>query len=173
RQRGTSMSLGVPGIWNPYGERDLRLVNEVFGQSEVKDEEPGKWKWWWRIAQPSPKLSWQVTDANKKLTAALATCGKGRLLVSTGTFNDSELKARFYETLDLAIGKRPANCATNAFELVSREDKRGQRYLFVLNPHTRETRQDEIILAGRFAHCRDLGVGSGVPLPVSVTKSET
>ena len=54
-----------------------------------------------------------------------------------------------------------------------REDKRGRRYLFALNPHTREVREDEVTVAGQFSHCVDLGVGSGVPLPVSVENSGT
>ena len=63
--------------------------------------------------------------------------------------------------------------ATNSFELVLREDKHENRYLFVLNPHTRESRQDDLTLAGRFSRCTDLGIGSGVPLPLSLNDSET
>jgi hypothetical protein len=57
--------------------------------------------------------------------------------------------------------------------LVLREDKQRNRYLFVPNPRTREVRQDDLTLDGRFSHCLDLGIGSGVPMPVSITKDET
>jgi hypothetical protein len=171
---GTLISIGVPGIWNPYGEPDLRLVNQVFGESEVSDAEPGKWKWSWRLQKkPAPAVSWQTNNADKKLNAALAMFGKGRVLVSTGPFNTPELQARLYETLDLAIGQKPANCATNAFELLLREDKHGHLYLFTLNPYTRDIRQDRITIAGQFARCMDLGIGSGVSLPVIATNNET
>src|SRR5207248_2429224 len=63
--------------------------------------------------------------------------------------------------------------ATNSFELVLREDKHENRYLFVLNPHTRESRQDDLTLAGRFSRCTDLGIGSGVPVPAYLKNSET
>ncbi|MEY2429564.1 MAG: beta-galactosidase [Verrucomicrobiota bacterium] len=170
-QGGTLICLGLPGIWNPYGEADLRIVNQVFGPSEVADEQPGKWKWRWQIK--NLKATRTVTDADGKLKAAFATYGKGRVLVSTGAFNNTDLQHLFYEILDSAIGKKPADCAKNSFELVLREDKHRNRYLFVLNPHTREIREDELILDGRFARCMDLGIGSGVPMPVGLNKAET
>ena len=173
KEGGTLICLGVPGIWNPYGEPDLRIVNQAFGPSEVTDEQPGQWKWAWHIVRTNSNVVRQITDANGKLTAALATYGKGRVLVSTGAFSNSELQHFFYEVLDSSIGKKAASSAKNAFELVLREDKRGNRYLFALNPDTREIRHDDLTLAGRFSRCMDLGIGSGVPLPVSLNKSET
>ena len=173
RQGGTLISLGVPGIWNPYGQADLRLVTEVFGPNRASDERPGKWQWQWEITRTNSAVARQLYDADGKLIAALATCGKGRVLVSTGPFDSPALKDLFYRILDLGAGQKPADCERDAFELVLRADRHGQRYLFASNPHTRKTREDQVTLAGRFQHCMDLGVGSGVPLPVNAGVSET
>jgi hypothetical protein len=173
KRGGTLISIGVPGIWDPYGYNDARLVNRVFGLSEVRDEQPGKWNWEWRIEHPGPKVAWKTNDNSGKTLAALATYGKGKVLVTTGPFDAPELRNRFYQTLDSAVLKRPAACENDRFELVLREDKHGHRYLFVLNPHTREIREDDIAIAGRFSHCLDLGIGSGLPVSVSLTNSET
>jgi len=172
-QGGTLISLGVPGIWNPHGREDLRLVSRMFGPSRVSEKEPGKWTWRWQITRTNPGVARQVRNAKGDLIAALTCWGKGRALVSTGPFDNTELKSVFYQVLDQAIGKKPAACEHDSFELVLREDSRGDRFLFILNPHTREIREDRIILADRYPTCTDLGIGSGVPLPVLVQGSET
>src|SRR5205085_6813643 len=97
----------------------------------------------------------------------------GRVIISTGPFTTPELQKRFYQTLDAAIGQKPANCETNAFELVLREDKQRHRYLFALNPDTRETRVDRITIAGQYSRCLDLGIGSGVPISATAKDNET
>ena len=162
---GTLISFGVPGIWTPYGAKDFRLVTEAFGPTEVLDEQPGQWKWAWRIAGTGHQSIRQIKDAGGKLAAALVTLGRGGVLVSTGSFNTPQLQSLFYDALNRGIGNRPAACRRDSFELVLREDRLGHHYLFVLNPHTRDVREDQVTVAGRFLHCVDLGVGSGVPVP--------
>jgi hypothetical protein len=170
---GTLISVGVPGVWTPYGRKDLRLVTEAFGPTEVTDEQPGQWKWAWQIKGTSPSAVRQVNDAAGKLAAALVTLGRGHVLVSTGPFNTPELQGLFYDVLNLGIAKRPAACQRDFFELVLRTDGRGHRYLFALNPHTRDIREDQVTVSGRFAHCVDLGIGSGVPVPGRVADDQT
>jgi hypothetical protein len=170
---GTLISFGVPGIWTPYGAKDFRLVTEAFGPTEVTDEQPGQWKWLWRIAGTGPQPIRQIKDSGGKLAAALVSLGHGRVLVSTGSFDTPELRSLFYDALNRGIGQRPAACRRDSFELVLREDRLGRRYLFVLNPHTRDVREDQVTVAGRFLHCVDLGVGSGVPVPGRVGDDQT
>jgi hypothetical protein len=167
---GTLISLGVPGIWTPYGKEDMRLVTTVFGKSEVRDKNPGKWKWDWKILDQNPNV--QTTGADKKIAAASAPYGKGHVLIATQNF-DGPLQRTFLQTIDTAIGARPASCVNDQFELVLREDKHGHRYLFALNPSAREVRTDDVLLAGNFSRCVDLGVGSGVPVPVSHSDKTT
>ncbi len=173
KEGGTLISLGLPGIWNPYGQDDLRLVTQVFGASRVTDKEPGKWKWSWAITRTNTHVLRQIRDANGRLQAALASYGKGRVLVATGAFQGSELQALFYAVLNQGMASKPADCEPDSFELVLRADDHGRRYLFALNPHTRDTREDQITVAGQFARCMDLGVGSGVPVPVSLQPGQT
>ncbi len=173
RSGGTLVSVGVPGIWNPYGQDDLRLVTQTFGPSEVTDTEPGKWVWSWKILQRKPSVEWAHDPKTGALTAAYVRYGKGTILIGVQGFEKPQLTKLLYETIDKAIGQRPARCARDSFELVLREDKQGRRYLFALNPDTREVREDEVILAERCAKCVDLGVGSGVPVPHSSTHGGT
>jgi hypothetical protein len=170
---GTLISFGVPGIWTPYGNKDFRLVTEAFGPTDVNDEQPGQWKWAWRIAGSGPQPVRQVKDTAGKLAAAIVSLGRGRVLVSTGSFDTPELQGVLYDVLNGGIGKRPAACRRDSFELVLREDRLGHRYLFALNPHTRDVREDQVTVAGRFLHCVDLGVGSGVPVPGRVGDDQT
>jgi hypothetical protein len=118
-------------------------------------------------------VTWKTNDASGNVLAALATYGKGRVLVCAGPFDNSDFRSRFYQTLDLAIGNKPAASERDQFELVLRDDHRGNCYLFALNPHTREIREDELVIAGKFTHCLDLGIGSGLPVPMSLTASAT
>jgi hypothetical protein len=173
KRGGTLISIGVPGIWDPYGHDDGRLVNQVFGPSQVRDDQPGKWKWDWQLEHPLPAAVWTTNDSSGSVLASLAIFGKGRVLVSSGPFDGPDLRERFYQVLDSAIGQKPAACEHDLFELVLREDRRGHRFLFVLNPHTRELREGEVVIAGSFSHCLDLGIGSGLPVPTSVTGAET
>jgi hypothetical protein len=76
------------------------------------------------------------------------------------------MRTALFQAIDSIIGTRAAACGNDKFELVMRDDKHRHRYLFVLNPHTREVRQDRIILAGNYKKAVDFGVGSGVPIPV-------
>ncbi|MCX6924394.1 MAG: hypothetical protein NT154_14450, partial [Verrucomicrobia bacterium] len=173
KEGGTLISLGLPGIWNPYGQDDLRLVTQVFGKSRVTDDEPGKWKWHWEITRTNTQVLRQLTDARGRLVAALASYGKGRVLISTGSFQGSALACLFFEVLNQGIGHKPADCEHDSFELVLCADDHGQRYLFALNPDTRDTREAQLTVAGQFPHCRDLGVGTGISMPVALQQDET
>jgi hypothetical protein len=167
---GTLIAYGVPGIWTPYGKDDMRLVTTTFGKSEVRDTEPGKWKWSWNLTEPRANV--ELFKERDKLQRALATFGKGKMLVAPRGC-DGAMRAPLFRAIDSTIGTRPAACANDKFELVMREDKRGHRYLFVLNSHTREVREDKIALAGNYKKALDLGVGSGVPVSVSHLNSTT
>ena len=158
KRGGTLITLGPPGLWTPYGEDDGRILKTVLGRSDFIDAEPGQWKW-------------KTGQGDFKPT--VKSYGKGRVLLSLSDFNSAESKPLFYETVDKAIGMRPAFCEKDQFELVLREDAKGHRYLFVLNPHTRERRRDRITIAGRYKKCSDLGVGSGVPLSAVVKGGAT
>lgn len=169
---GTLISAGPPALWNPYGQPDERLVKRAFGPSEFKDEQPGQWKWLWTLSGANSDVE-TVRDKQGKLLAASARLGKGRLLASVGNYSQPELQNIFYRTVDGAIGPRPATCQRDSFELVLREDKRKHLYLCVLNPDARRSRTDTITVAGAFPHCQDLGVGSGLPIPVLTANDQT
>jgi len=173
KQGGTLISFGPPGIWDPYGKEDMQILKAAFGQNEIVDEDPGKWKWRWNMADSPNNSIQQTKDGQGKLKAATARCGKGCVLLSTGAFDTEELKKVFYNVVDGAIGQRPVSCAKDLFELVLREDKRGHKYLFALNPDTRDIREDEIIVAKKFHECVDLGIGSGIPLSITRQDSHT
>jgi hypothetical protein len=169
---GTLICTGVPGIWTPYGEDDMRIVNRVFGKWRATDTEPGKWKW--KLEPPVSNSGGTNKDNTPSFSAEViqTSYGKGSVVIAPGGFETPENREQFYNALDRAIGRRPARCANDSFELTIRAGGSG-RYLCVLNPHTRDIREDAVIVAGHYAHCVDLGVGSGVPLPASVQGDET
>ncbi len=169
---GTLISIGVPGIWTPYGEDDLRLVSHVFGRSRVTDTEHGKWRWKWQLLERRPQVEAASSDAAGNVSMCRARYGNGTVLISTNGFDSSDDREEFYRVLDRTIGKRPARCAHDAFESTIRTGM-GGRYLCVLNPDCREIREDEMILAGSYPTCADLGIGSGVPLAVKARNGET
>lgn len=173
RQGGTLVSIGVPGIWNPYGQDDLRLVTRVFGPSRVTDAQPGKWEWVWEPTDVNPATEMIRDKGTGKVVTARTRYGKGTVLMVPRDFDAPPARDLFYRAIDAAIVHRPARCTKDSFELVLRQDAQGRRYLFVLNPHTRQTREDEVILAGPYARCIDLGVGSGVPIPAAVRPDAT
>jgi hypothetical protein len=69
------------------------------------------------------------------------------------------------------IGNGAAYCAKDAFELVLRQDKHKRNYLFALNPHIRAIREDQVILKGSYSQCVDLGIGSGLRVPATPSKT--
>jgi hypothetical protein len=172
RKGGTVISAGVPGIWTPYGEDDLRLVNEVFGKSRVTDTDHGKWRWKWELLERRPGIETLSKDADSNVLLARARHCQGSVLIATNGFDSPEDRKQFYHSLDAAIGQRPVSCAHDAFELTLRAGKSG-RYLCALNPDTREIREDALTVAGNFRGSEDMGIGIGVPLPVDVRDGET
>jgi hypothetical protein len=172
RNGGTLISVGVPGIWTPYGEDDLRLINEVFGKSQVADMDHGKWRWKWQLLERRSGVESVSNDAAGNVLLARASHGKGVVLIATNGFDSPDDLKQFYRLLDGTIGRRPASCAHDAFELAIRSGK-GGRYLCVLNPHAREIREDVLTVAGNYRGSEDMGIGAGVPLPVDVGDGAT
>jgi hypothetical protein len=163
---GLLVCLGPAGAWTPYGFEDGRLMSEAFGKSSVSDTGTGTWDWRWVMESKSKNILWQTNSQTGDLIAALARLGKGRVLMSASTFDEPALQQKLFEILDRAMGAREVSSEKNAFELVVREDKRGHKYLFVLNADTRAIREDTIRLGGKVSCCVDLGIGSGVPVPL-------
>jgi hypothetical protein len=171
RKGGTLISAGVPGIWTPYGEDNLGLVSEVFGKSQVSDIDHGKWRWKWHLHERRPGVKTIQDDAAGNVLLAQARYGQGAVLIATNGF-DSPDQQQFYQALDAAIGQRPARCVHDAFELTIRSGNDG-RYLCVLNPDTRGTREDQLIVTGKYAGIEDLGIGSGVSISADLRDGET
>src|SRR5690349_3344048 len=115
RQGGTLICEGVPGVWTPYGEDDLRLVNQVFGKSHVSDVSRGKWHWKWKLLERSKAVESLSADVNGDVSTASARFGKGWVLIASNGFDSTADKQQFYRVLDAAIGKRPAVSAHDKF----------------------------------------------------------
>ena len=172
RDGGTLICTGIPGIWTPYGEDDLRLVNTVFGKSQVADASHGMWRWQWKLVEQRPGVDQLSKDSDGYVRISRARYSKGQVLIASSGFDSDDDRQVFYQSLDASIGKRPAHCGNDSFELAIRTGN-GGRYLCVLNPDTRHVREDEVIVQGAYPHSEDLGVGSGVPLPVATRDGES
>jgi hypothetical protein len=83
-----------------------------------------------------------------------------------GDSPEEGVSAALYRAIYNAIGQPSALTKLHQFELVTREDRSGQRYLFVSNWQLRETVMDEISLDGVYERVLDLGAGDGCQVPI-------
>ncbi len=82
-----------------------------------------------------------------------------------GDSPEEGVSAALYRAIYAAIGQPSALSKQHKFELVTREDATGRRYLFVSNWQLRETVADEISLDGGYGRIVDLGIGDGCQVP--------
>jgi hypothetical protein len=153
------------------------------------------WRWELKVADNAQRAKIVAAREKSPLLVA-GDYGQGRVLVSAEPFNvfweksdgpllraggvlydhevgwsfgdspEQGVTAAFYRELYQAIGQPSALSKLHKFELVTREDRSGQRYLFVSNWQLRETVTDEISLDGIYKRVLDLGIGDGCQVPV-------
>jgi len=157
------------------------------------------WRWDLTIT-PKPKIAMDKVLYKGKPIAIKASFGRGAVLVSGESFNNlvdsakdklaagfayavsdktsivplSKFKESMTRMLEDAISDAIVNptvlSSRHKFEMVVREDGKGQRYLFVINPLLRETLTDEIFVDGKFRHVYDLGIGPRCMVPLKSGK---
>jgi hypothetical protein len=74
--------------------------------------------------------------------------------------SDHAMTDALFSVVMQAIGHPSAWSRQHKFELVTREDAQGRRYLFVVNAQLGETVTDDVFVAGVYAHVFDEGLGS-------------
>ena len=90
--------------------------------------------------------------------------GKGRVMVTShscfGMPHDRRLQAELVGVLEEAIGWPTASSSRHVFEMVTRQDGTGQRYLFITNQSLTDTAMDYVTVDGEYTSVTDLGIGS-------------
>lgn len=152
------------------------------------------WKWEFQLAA-DPKTARVLATLNGRPALIQADRGRGRILVSAEPFNEVEQKgtdmlkegyafafsdevsivsrpdtdaaftAAWYEAIRKAIEHPSVWSRQRTFELVARENDRGELFVFVTNPQRAETVTDTVIVPGVFAGVTDLGIGPRCAVP--------
>ena len=172
RQGGTLISSGVPGIYDPYGFEVPGLMKEVFG-SQVGYSYAGDddvWRWDLTLQDGVNPVSEAVSSGDRPVMVS-ADYGQGRVLVTAESFfgnsHQRGLQAALAHVLEESIGWPTAASDHHAFEMVTRQDGRGQRYLFVVNPDLSDPAVDYVTVDGEYSSVIDLGIGSHCQVPLA------
>ncbi len=190
--------LDAYGFSNPELMRKV-FGSEVSWKYTGTEGRGTDWRWDLSI-KPRAKQTKLKASIKGKPALIASQYGKGTALVSAGPFNlfidpnvdklgpgmafavpdkssvvslpDSEagVTGTLYKAIASAIGTPSAKSTKHKFELVTRADSKGRRYLFVTNAQLSETVADEIVLDGKYKKVYDLGLGSRCIVPSKPAK---
>ena len=172
---GWLICSGPPGVYDPYGRPDNRLLTTLLGPcapAYVSGDE-NYWVWALNLRQPRPEVKVELADDQGAPLLVSARYGKGGILLSMASWRTDAAKAVYYRVLEAAIGNRTAWCDGNGMDLVVRVDAQGKRYLFAMNRSVDDTVEESVHVEGAFAHPVDLGIGKRFPLPAVVAQGFT
>ena len=167
---GTLIASGVPGVYDAYGFEDPALVRGVFGKALQWRYAGDNDVWRWELTVAEGDTSIEVLGGPGAFLVAKALA-KGRMLISATPFTDGpnqrKLQAVLADALERAIGRPAASGDRHRFEMVTRADANGQRYLFITNPALRAAAMDYVTVDGVYKQIIDLGVGSHCTVPLA------
>jgi hypothetical protein len=180
---GHLIASGIPGIYDPYGFDAPALMEAVFGArldyAYAGDDDV----WRWNVTVGDSEGVTQLLHSENGPLLFFAEHGAGRVLVSTESFfataNQRALQAGFAHAIESAIEWPAASSRRRLFEMVTRQDDNGRRYLFVINPDLRDTAIDYITVDGQYQTITDMGIGSHCAIslaprqPISVNSRAT
>lgn len=168
---GHLIASGIPGIYDAYGFDAPALMDAVFGArldyAYAGDDEV----WRWKVTAIESEGVTQLLRSENGPLLFFAEHGAGRVLVSTESFfataNQRALQAGFAHAIETAIGWPTSSSRRHLFEMVTRQDDNGRRYLFVINPDLRDTAMDYITVNGQYQTITDMGIGSHCAIPLA------
>ena len=169
---GTLICSGVPGVYDHYGFKNGRLMTRIFG-ADIGFERAGEEGYpAWRI-QLSAQEKQTAVELRQSGQPALirAGFGKGAVLVSAEPLIGAKRIQRKMQEIVLGhlnrlIAVPTASSEWHRFELVTRQDRRGQRYVFVINTDIHEPAEDLVTVKGEFRQVMDLGISSICAVPL-------
>ena len=163
---GQLIASGLPGIYDPYGFDSSALPDAVFGTGLEYAYAGDDDEWRWSVGpgdNGSERMTELLSTENGPLLIS-ADFGEGRVLVSTESFfatpHHRALQAALSNALEDSIDGPTASSSRHLFEMVTRENANGHRYLFVINPDLHDTATDYITVDGQYDTITDLGIGS-------------
>ena len=160
RAGGVLIALGPPGLYDPYGAADGRLLAAAFGRCRwTRGPKGGYWR---ATFDRAPK--YRIPDDGRYFMVE-AALGKGRVYVANWSAS-----ALYEAACKLVPTHAPRRffARHNRVELVMR---RGSdcRYLSILNATPNEV-HDEIVL--RESRATVVDTGTGVPVPVTAVEGQ-
>jgi len=162
RSGGTLIIAGVAGAYTAYGERDGRLMAELFGQ--IEQERVGDLAWKIHVG----KLRAGVLDVGAEPgRALLADYGKGRALLAaeaTDLAPEGVLARRCLELVD-AVAPRRVWATGAPVEIVLRQSE-GHLHITLINPDVRREARLTVYLARPCGLAVDRGIERGFAVPL-------
>lgn len=155
QQGGTLIAVLPPGAMNQYGQPDGHLVKEILGDVSLAFNDTFT-EWKYKDAG-GLKGAVQVRDDGNLLDE---TCGKGRLFVfvSSNPLPETSL-------LKLVADHTQRDTATKngSFRAVLRVSQ-NHYYVFIVNPDCYESKEDTIVVTGKYGNAVDLGCDAAFPV---------
>jgi hypothetical protein len=171
KQGGTLVCSGVPGVRDSYGFPQQDFVKSIFGTGfQYKYSGDDRlWKWSPEFRGESRKRTTELDSGPEGATLFRTTCGKGSVILSTVPLDTVAGRRLRLETLLAQINRTSGGSLAvsdhGSYEMVTREDATGQRYLFITNPTLEQPRTDFVTLEGEYQRVVDLGIGSHCEVP--------
>ncbi|MBL4702407.1 MAG: beta-galactosidase [Phycisphaeraceae bacterium] len=145
-------------------DKKSRLVATFNGQPSLVGAEYGKGQ----VLVSSISFN-RYFDAGENLTLAngMAYTATDKISQVATPANAEGMTIALYRAIADKIGSPAFYTKKRSLEMVMREDRKGKRYLFVINPQLRKTVTDDIVLDTVYAHVIDLGLGEDCKVPLS------
>jgi len=173
RQGGLLVCSGVPGVRDRYGFERPEFVRAVFGKGfQYKYTGDDRiWRWSAAFGGESAKRTTELDSAKDSATLFRTSYGKGSVLLSTVPLDTVAGRRLRQETLLVQIerstGGSLAMSDHGSFEVVTRDEASGQRYLFITNPDLDQPRTDFVTLVGEYSRVVDIGIGLHCDIPLA------
>ena len=146
-------------ITDPYpGSLDTAIV-EMQAYDEPADEAPA--------TEPVDIYGGSYDPDGGPITSVSTEYGQGVFILRSAPLDITKDSQRLQAYLERAIGWPTASSVSRSFEMVTREDKSGQRYLFIINPSLRDVAAEFVTVDGEYRQIIDLGIGSHCDVPLA------
>jgi hypothetical protein len=146
-------------ITDPYpGSSDTAIV-EMQAYDEPADEAP--------VTEHVDIYGGSYDPDGGPITSVSTEYGQGVFILRSAPLDITKDSQRLQAYLERAIGWPTASSVSRSFEMVTREDKSGQRYLFIINPSLRDVAAEFVTVDGEYRQIIDLGIGSHCDVPLA------
>jgi hypothetical protein len=157
---GTLIIAGVAGAYTPYGEKDGKLMNAIFGNAEYTLSSYPTWEI--KTCKLTPDMKYYPNNGK----VFIAKYGKGKILISPKADNISEggpAEPLVLSSLDQAVNRGAYSTGTY-LEINLRVGSNNIKHLTIINPDPINSKRATIYLDGNYQSAVDRGIEGGLPV---------